>query len=74
MTWDVTSIFLDKEIVESSFTKIKSFSPIGEIVAKEPDRRPGYRLIFRPWITTKDGRIIWAKTYGKRAFAIWVKE
>lgn len=28
------------------------------------------RVIFRPYITTKDGRKIWAKAYGKRAFAI----
>jgi len=36
-------------------------------------QRPGYRLIFRPWTHTKDGRLIWAKWYGKKAFAIWVK-
>jgi hypothetical protein len=29
-------------------------------------------VIFRPYITTKDGRRIWAKWYGKRAFAIEV--
>ena len=28
--------------------------------------------IFRAWITTKDGTKIYAKTYGKRAFRIWV--
>lgn len=28
--------------------------------------------IFRAWITTKDGVKIYAKTYGKRAFRIWV--
>lgn len=26
--------------------------------------------IFRPWIRTKDGRIIYARDYGKRAFMI----
>lgn len=31
------------------------------------------RVIFRPYITTKDGRKIWAKAYGKRAFAIPVE-
>lgn len=40
----------------------------------EYDTRPGYRLIFRPWITTKDGKKIWAKAYGLKAFAIWVEE
>lgn len=28
--------------------------------------------IFRAWITTKDGTKIYAKTYGKRAFRIWI--
>lgn len=27
-------------------------------------------VIWRPYITTKDGRRIWAKWYGKRAFPI----
>ena len=29
-------------------------------------------VIYRPFITTKDGRKIWAKWYGKRAFRIEV--
>ncbi|TCP43959.1 hypothetical protein EV662_10143 [Rhodovulum marinum] len=32
----------------------------------------GKTVIFRPYITTKDGRRIWAKWYGKKAFAIEV--
>lgn len=28
--------------------------------------------IFRAWITKKDGTKIYAKTYGKKAFRIWV--
>lgn len=28
--------------------------------------------IFRSWITTKDGFIIYAKDYGKKAFKIWI--
>jgi len=32
----------------------------------------GKTVIFRPFITTKDGRKIWAKWYGKRAFLIEV--
>ncbi len=31
-------------------------------------------LIFRPYIRTKDGRIIWAKSYGLKAFPIWVRK
>lgn len=27
-------------------------------------------VIYRPYITTKDGRRIWARTFGKRAFRI----
>jgi len=26
--------------------------------------------IFRPWIRTRDGRVIYARNYGKRAFMI----
>lgn len=37
-------------------------------IAKEVD----FMYIFRAWITTKDGEKIYAKTYGKRAFRIWV--
>ncbi|WP_166581460.1 hypothetical protein [Rubellimicrobium sp. CFH 75288] len=29
-------------------------------------------VIYRPWITTKDGRKIWAKWFGKKAFRIEV--
>lgn len=37
------------------------------------DTKPdGKTVIFRPYITTKDGRRIWAKWYGKKAFAIEV--
>jgi len=42
-------------------------------MSKNYETRPGYRLLFRPWIRTKEGRVIWAKWYGKKAFAIWVK-
>jgi hypothetical protein len=41
---------------------------------KDPDRRPGYRLIFRPFITLKNGKRIYASQYGIKAFALWVKE
>ena len=32
----------------------------------------GTMYIFRAWITAKDGTRIYAKTYGKRAFRIWI--
>ena len=28
------------------------------------------KVVYRPYITTKDGRRIWAKWYGKKAFRI----
>lgn len=30
-------------------------------------------VIYRPYITTKDGRRIWAKWFGKKAFRIEVE-
>jgi len=36
--------------------------------------RPGYRLIFRPFFTTKNGKRIYASAYGLQAWAFWVKE
>lgn len=33
----------------------------------------GYLLIFRPWKKLKNGTIIFAKTYGFRAFPMIVK-
>jgi hypothetical protein len=35
--------------------------------------RFGYVLIFRPYIRTRRGRIIYAWQYGLKAFPIWVK-
>ena len=35
------------------------------------DAKDGQKVvIYRPYTTTKDGRRIWAKWYGKRAFRI----
>ena len=34
--------------------------------------RPGYKIVFVAYITLKDGRIIWARNYGKRAFPMEV--
>jgi len=36
--------------------------------------RPGKRLVFRPFITTRDGKRIYASAFGKRAFPIWVDD
>lgn len=33
--------------------------------------KDGY-WIFRPYITTRSGKRIWASWYGKKAFRIWV--
>lgn len=30
--------------------------------------------IYRPWITTKDGKRLYARNYGKKVFRIWVEE
>jgi hypothetical protein len=34
--------------------------------------KPGYRLIFRPWIT-KGGKRLYASAVGLKAWPIWVK-
>ena len=36
--------------------------------------RPGYRLIFRPFITLRNGKILYARQCGLKAFAFWVKK
>lgn len=42
-------------------------------MAKNPARkdRKGKRLIFRAWIL-KDGKKLWAKDYGYKAWPVWV--
>lgn len=42
-------------------------------MAKTDSNSRGY-YIFRAWRTDKDGNRIYAKTYGKRAFKIWISE
>lgn len=34
----------------------------------------GMRLIFRPFITLKNGQKLWARQVGKRAFPLLVKD
>lgn len=43
-------------------------------MGKHANAPPGKKWIFRPFITTKDGKMIWASTYGLRAFRILVDE
>lgn len=43
-------------------TQAKSFSPVPE----------GYVLVFRPWITLKNGNRLYASQVGKRAFPLLV--
>ena len=38
----------------------------------DDDPPDGYVWIFRPYITTRDGRKIWAKSYGHKAFRLLV--
>lgn len=40
---------------------------------KQPER-DGFRLIYRAWTTTKDGKRIYAKWFGKKAFPIWIAD
>jgi len=37
-------------------------------------QRPGYRLIFRPVITLKNGKKLHAAAKGLKAWPIWVRE
>lgn len=34
--------------------------------------RPGYKLIFRPYITLKNGKRLYASAVGKKAWPLWV--
>jgi hypothetical protein len=36
--------------------------------------RPGFKLIFRPFITLKNGKRLYASSIGKKAFPLWVPE
>lgn len=42
-------------------------------MSNEPKSRDGYRLIFRPYITLRNGRRLYAWQVGLKAFPIWVK-
>jgi hypothetical protein len=36
--------------------------------------RPGFRLIFRPYITLKNGQRLYAKSVGRKAWPIYLPE
>lgn len=38
-----------------------------------PAPRDGYELIFRPWIRTRDGRVLFASQFGLRAFPLYIR-
>ena len=43
--------------------------------AKKKPRRvapPGWMYVFRPWITSPSGQILWARNYGLKAWPILV--
>lgn len=44
------------------------------MVKRSAPRRKGMRLIFRPYITLKNGKRIYARARGKKAFPLWVPE
>lgn len=44
------------------------------MTAKKEPTRDGFKLIFRPWQRLPDGKIIYAKWYGLRAFPMWVPD
>lgn len=41
-------------------------------MGKMPSSEEEYDLIFRPYYTTKDGRRVYAKWYGRKAWPLWV--
>lgn len=43
-------------------------------MARLPDPPPGYRWVFRAWITTKSGDRLYAKAYGRKAFPVLVRK
>lgn len=47
--------------------------PAGRMKPPPGDPRD-FELVFRPWITTPAGKVIYASWYGRKAFPIWVKK
>lgn len=42
-------------------------------MSSKAEVRPGYVWICRPYITLRNGRVIWAYQKGLRAFCFWAK-
>jgi hypothetical protein len=40
------------------------------VATTAPKKKPDTGFIYRPYITLPNGKVIWASTYGKRAFRI----
>jgi hypothetical protein len=36
--------------------------------------RPGFHQIFRTYITLRNGRKLYARNYGRKAWVFWVKD
>lgn len=43
-------------------------------IATQPPSRPGYKLIFSPVITLKNGKKLHASSKGLKAWAFWVPD
>ena len=43
-------------------------------MGKHQPVKDGYTVVYRSWTTTKDGKKIYAKDYGKRAFRLVIRK
>lgn len=49
---------------------MKTQNAVAQEVTRQINNPNETKYIFRPYMTLKDGRVIWARSYGKRAFRI----
>lgn len=47
---------------------------IERMTTQEAPQRPGQKLVFRAFITLKNGKRLYAAAIGKKAFPIWVPD
>jgi len=47
---------------------------IQRMTTQEASQRPGQKLVFRAFITLKNGKRLYAAAIGKKAFPIWVPD
>lgn len=47
---------------------------IERMTTQEASQRPGQKLVFRAFITLKNGKRLYAAAIGKKAFPIWVPD